>query len=114
MLYIAENSNATPIKKEPTTPSKSRTPSKTSANGTAGIAQYFSPKKEQSETKSPNKRASENGDEASPAKKVSMEVFSKLCFESMVLFFLTAGSCEKAVGRLRGKEATTGEPWNAG
>jgi len=94
MLYIAENSNATPIKKEPTTPSKSRTPSKTSTNGTAGIAQYFSPKKEQSETKSPTKRASENGDGASPAKKVGMEVLSEFCFEEW--FF-----CSSQLGHVR-------------
>lgn len=72
--YNDDNSNATPVN---TTPSKSSvlsTPSKTaSPAGGGGIMKYFSPKKEQSSPSKPTKRASENGDVSSPAKKSKPE-----------------------------------------
>ncbi|XP_053379767.1 DNA ligase 3-like [Mercenaria mercenaria] len=66
------NSNATPVKSKSS--SVSSTPSKTATPSSGGgIMKFFSPKKEQSSPSKPTKRASENGDESSPAKKSKPE-----------------------------------------
>lgn len=70
-----DNSNATPVKKGPSSISSTPSPSSKASpsSNSGGIMKYFSPKKDNSDQTSPSKptkRSLENGDDASPSKKV--------------------------------------------